>query len=299
MLVYGNLPLSREWSLIVFNFENAGINAKREVAMNARIFAIVGLATVLFFAGSASADLYDDADRAAGEFLDRYEKLRSLNASENKRLVAAICDAEEADRKSVSRDAAERVERAVGKAYDSMRDLRSRAIDLLKAVQNEQKFKDKHGNVRDKEARINEVWDRVERMRSNGVIGGNNPVAAMMVKMGQEAHSAYQKNSSNCSVSEWRVGSGSADCIKRSTCEVIELKPNNSRSISLGRSQARAYTEVLNKSPDEYNKLVEKDKGFAECKGKFNARVACYQFCPEINDDGSMRSASVGWNFCD
>lgn len=247
----------------------------------------------------AVADVCDDAIDSASSFADRYEKLRSLNVGEVKRVVAALCEAEEADRQNVARDAGERLEREVGKEYSSLRDHRSKALELMKAVQSDARCKSKESALRDRESRMTETWDRIERMRSNGVLGGNNPVASLMVRMGKEAHDAYQRNSSNCTVYEWSVGGGRADCINRSSCEVIELKPNNSRSISAGRGQARAYTEVLNKSADEFNKLVDKERGFAECKGRFRWKVACYQFCPDVGDDGALRSGSVGWGTCD
>jgi hypothetical protein len=131
------------------------------------------------------------------------------------------------------------------------------------------------------------------------LMGSNNPVVSFMLEAGQEAHHAYQHNSSNCTVYEWPVAGGKADCIKASSCEVIELKPNNSRSIYKGREQAERYTTALNSGGKEFEELVSKDSKFKGCKGKFRRRVACYKFCPEIDDEGQVRSTSVGWDFCE
>jgi hypothetical protein len=66
------------------------------------------------------ADEFDDVERAKDIYVNRFEELRRMTPSELKAVVAAICDAEEDERRSVSRDAAERVASRLRNATEEM-----------------------------------------------------------------------------------------------------------------------------------------------------------------------------------
>jgi SMC interacting uncharacterized protein involved in chromosome segregation len=230
--------------------------------------------------------------------IGKFDEIRKLDVSEMKRLVEAICGAEEADRESVARDAASRVKDEMNSEFEKLRDKKTDALKKLEQVIGDEQFKDKRDRARGLQSKLNDVWPKIERL-TESVRGGSNPAVAELMRIGQEAHREYQSNSSNCTVSEWSLGGGRADCIKASSCEVIEVKPNNSKAIYAGRSQARAYADVLNQSSDEIVKLGDKNSDFKNCQGKFKGRVACYVYCPDIDDEGKTKSTSMGWSMCD
>ncbi len=91
------------------------------------------------------------------------------------------------------------------------------------------------------------------------------------------------------------MDAGRADCIYASTCTVIELKPDNRRSISMGKEQARQYIDELNSKEASRKKLTEKDSSFGKCE-KYEYRVDCYKLCPEIDaETNEMRSVYASW----
>lgn len=116
-----------------------------------------------------------------------------------------------------------------------------------------------------------------------------------LVEEGNRAHKDRQDSSSYCDASEFSMSAGRADCIQVSSCTVIELKPDNSRAISNGRSQVQRYRDELNSNADTRKKLIEKNSSFAKCE-KFNYRVDCYKLCPDIDQEtNEYRSTSVSW----
>jgi hypothetical protein len=258
--------------------------------------AIFLVATLLAFSAPCFADVFDDAERLHDQFVDHQSELGRLTKTETEAIVKAICEAEEDDRKSASRDISERVHDHVNNEYDKLLRLRDDAYAAIDKVTGDDNFKDKWDKAQDYRRQIGDLWSSIERM-TQAVRGANHPVVAYMLEGGQEAHHAYENNSGNCTVSEWELGSGRADCIKADSCEVIEVKPNNSRSVYKGRDQARGYADRLNSDDSEMAKLIDKDKSFEKCKEqKFKPKLVLYHFCPEIDDKGEFRSLSVGWD---
>jgi len=78
---------------------------------------------------------------------------------------------------------------------------------------------------------------------------------------------------------------------------VIEVKPNNSRAVAAGRDQGQRYAEALNADKDgRFTELMKSKGDFESCKGKFEAKVATYVSCPEIDEEGNYKSESYGWS---
>jgi hypothetical protein len=118
-----------------------------------------------------------------------------------------------------------------------------------------------------------------------------------MREHGQEAHGEYQGHSGYCTAHEVETGAGPADCVYVDKCWVIEVKPNNNRAVDKGKRQARDYADALNANKGgRFDDLVRANDKFASCKGKFVPKVATYLACPDVNDDGSIRSSSWGWS---
>ena len=80
---------------------------------------------------------------------------------------------------------------------------------------------------------------------------------------------------------------------------MLEVKPNSFAAITKGREQARNVRDLLNK-PATFKRAVEDESKPAACDGKkFRARVDCYIYCPDVDDQGEIRSASMDWSTCD
>ncbi len=244
----------------------------------------------------AVADSFSDAERAADKLKSGYEDLKKLTVSETARLVTSICDAEEADRKSVAKEASDRVQSKVKDEYEDLEDLKDDALAKIKIVLDDHNLKDKHSKTEDLKEDVEKRWASIGKMTTS-LRGANHPVVSWMIQKGQDAHKSRQESSSHCDVSEFSMSSGRVDCLKASgsTCTVIELKPKNSRAISAGRDQALRYARELNKLGEDFENLKKRDSDFKECK-KFEDQVDCYTLCPEIDSDGDFRSTSASWS---
>ncbi len=241
-------------------------------------------------------DNYDDAERLVTRLVDGYANLKKLDKDELKRLVEAICQADEEDRRAVGREASERVKDHVNSEYDKLARLRDEANASLDKVLADQNFKDKHSKAQEYKERVKDTWQSIDKMTTS-LRGANHPVVSYMLETGQKVHQDYQTNSSNCQAYEWTTSAGRADCLyapSGEVCQVIELKPDNSRAIAKGRGQARDYADALNNDPKQLEKLKNEKSAFRDCK-RFVPIVMAYTLCPEINDEGEFRSVSVSW----
>lgn len=246
------------------------------------------------------ADKFDDAEATAKKFIEEYEKIRKLTIDEQKELIAIGRGFDEDAEASLLKSAAERVWSHVNDQFYKLKELRDTFEKQLLLVLSDVTLKEKYSNANGYRKRIiEELWPRIERMML-GVNAGNNPVFKHFTQLGNDAHVYYQGLSGECHVKEFPLANGKADCIKRTPprCEVIEIKANNSNSISRGRTEARDYAKELNKMGDDFSKLVNKDSGFKDCK-EFIPRVACYVANLNVDNDGNVMIQSLGWGWCD
>jgi hypothetical protein len=252
------------------------------------VVTVCGAAALAF----AAAD-WSMAEDEFEEFRHKHEQLRRLTPDETKKIVAAVCEAEEEDRQSVARDASQRVRGKIEDQYEDLEKLERAAREQLDAVLADSTLKDRHSRAKEHRGKVVEWWTSIEKM-TRSLRGANHPVVAFMLREGQAAHKSRQSSSSHCDVAAFRIGSGEADCLKASGCKVIELKPDNAKSIRKGRDQAQGYADELDKKGDAFNNLVKKDSDFARCT-EFDVQVDCYKLCPDIDDAGEFRSASPRW----
>jgi hypothetical protein len=261
----------------------------RHTFVSCTIVAIVcGAAALAFAAGNWSA-----AESKFEDFRREHDQLRKLTPDETKTIVAAVCEAEEEDRQSVARDASQRVRDKVEDEYEDLEEIKGDALEQLDAVLADSALKDRHSKAKEHRGKVTEWWASIEKM-TRSLRGSNHPVVAFMLREGQAAHKSRQSSSSYCDVSAFRMDSGEADCLKASGCLVIELKPDNSKGITQGKSQVRKYVAELNEKGDAFDALVKKDSDFAKCT-RFDSRVDCYKLCPDIDEDGEFRSTSPRW----
>lgn len=247
------------------------------------------LAAIAYAAGDWGT-AKDKVDR----FKSEYDNLRRLTPEETRRIVTAVCEADEDDRRSVANDVHDRVASTISRKYDELAALKDDTFRKLDDVISDERLKDKQSDAKGYKDEVNRRWGTIDRM-TRSIRGKNHPVVRFLIEEGNRVHKDRQGSSSYCDVSEFSMSSGRADCIQASNCTIIELKPDNSRAVGNGRSQAQRYRDELNSNADTRKKLVEKNSNFARCE-KFNYRVDCYKLCPDIDQEtNDYRSTSASW----
>ena len=227
-------------------------------------------------------------------FKSDYEALRRLTPEETRRVVTAICEADEDERASVASDVHDRVAGLISRKFDELERIKNEAFRRLDEVTSDDKLKDRHGEARSLRGEVQTRWETIDRM-THSIRGKNHPVVRFTINEGHRAHRDRQTSSSYCDVYEYSIDGGRADCIQASSCAVRELKPDNALSIGRGRRQSERYVEELNRNPEARKKLIERNSNFAKCQ-TFRAAVDCYRLCPDIDPDtNEMRSTYASW----
>ncbi len=251
---------------------------------------------IVFGVAWAKGD-WSSAKSKVEEFKSQQQELKKMTPEETKRIVTAICEADEDQRKQAGRDIADRVARDVGSKVLSVERMRDDAYKLLDDVISDQDLSGNHSDAKSMRDDVKTRWESIEKM-TRRLRGANHPVVSYMVDQGNRAHVDRQ---SSCDAKEISLSSGRFDCAMASgeTCVVIELKPDNSNAINKGRDQYGRYVRELNdelKKPDSsiIKKLIDADRDFSTCK-RFEGRVDCYKLCPSISEDGDSSEPSANW----
>ena len=232
----------------------------------------------------------DRTDRFKGD----YDTLRRLTPEETRRVVSAICEADEDERASVASDVHDRVAGLIARKFDDLERLKDETFRRLDEVISDDKLKDRRDEARRLRGEVQSRWETIDRM-TRSIRGKNHPVVRFTIEEGRRAHRDRQTSSSYCDVYEYSLSSGRADCIQASTCKVKEFKPDNEKSIKQGGRQAERYVDELNTNPEARKKLIERNSNFARCT-RFERAVDCYRLCPEIDPDtNEMRSTYASW----
>lgn len=246
--------------------------------------------------GTAGDD-FTAAKAKAEAFGAGYNALRKLTPKETQDLVTAICEAEEADRKQVMSDVASRTASTITADHEKLEKLYNEAIKALDAVLADKSLKAKHSETRTLRAEVEQRWTTIGKM-TQSLRAKNHPAVKFLAEEGDRQHLDRQKSSSTCTVYEVGIGSNIIDCARASDCTVVELKPDNARSIAKGSGQARSAQSTLSRDPDERAKLTAKNSAFGQCKA-YEWEVWCYKLCPEIDPEtNEMKSISASWRKC-
>jgi hypothetical protein len=248
----------------------------------------------------ARADSCSDAESAAQKYIDSYETIRTVDVDQLKRLVKAVCDADEDERANIADQEKSRVESMVASQKSDLGAQKADATSKLSTAIADDQCQSEKDKLESLQSDVDKYADRIQRIIDNGAQAGNSPVFDKLRQMGQMAHDDYYDHHSECApYRDIQVGGLKPDCILPDECVVIELKPDNSQAASNGYSNAKDARDRLN-TEDGFNALDQKyQDAFASCKEKkFKARVDCYHYCPEVNDDGEFTSTSLGWTTC-
>ncbi len=156
-------------------------------------------------------------------------ELRKVTPDETRKIVTAICEADEDERRKVGGDAAERVARTVNSQLGDLRNVRDNANRLLDDVISDDNLKDKRDDAKALKDDVQKRWDSIEKMAEHAMRGANHPLVSFLIRSGQDAHKQREES---CDASELVLDSGKkVDCLMATgeSCLIIELKPNNSK----------------------------------------------------------------------
>jgi SMC interacting uncharacterized protein involved in chromosome segregation len=286
---------------------------------NTRVFFYCVVVLIYFTSGTPTGlwlDDYErdfsDAEKLYQNFRTGFLQLKNINASESEKLVRAICDAEEDERKAASSNALSRMRSAVTSDFNQLQSSMGYADRALKkAMESLKKAKSDNTEYKKNGRKIDELmnkaedynkdmdtkWESIKKMTA-GIRGGNHPVVAWMLDAGQAAHSDRQ-HSSQFQATEFTAGAaGRIDCLIADGKKliVVELKPCNSKALNKGIEQLGRYiTELQNHWKTYKPQLVSKNSKFAAVT-EISGRIDCYTLCPAITDDGGYEKAYVKWS---
>ncbi len=236
---------------------------------------------------SLHADTYDDAERSAKDLMYYYEDYRKLDLDLTMKLVLAISEADESERKDISERASRDAKDRINAEFSKVEKRRDEALRLLDDVLSKQAFREKFGDAQRLKREVNEKFDQISKMRTN-----IDPVNAYLQNAGLEME---RSRHGGCDAYEFETGRGKLDCARTSGCFLIEFKPDNSRAISKGKDQILAHRKGLLENADRRNDLNKINGDFAKCQD-FRLTIEAYRFSPEIKDDGSVRVSSASWS---
>lgn len=235
------------------------------------------------------------AQREFNAFERKHADLRRLTPRETRKIVDAICKADDDKRKEAAKDAGSRAKKKVATEYTELEKLKDKALSALDVVLADGSLSTHHPKARTHRDKVKRNWASIGKMTKR-VRGANHPVISYMLDQGNKAHSDYQKTAGNCDAYEVSMSVGRADCVKANgaVCTVIELKPDNRNAVRKGGLQAARYARELRAKGDAFKKLVKQNSAFAECE-RFDSRVDCYTLCPEIDEDGEYTAVKPTW----
>jgi hypothetical protein len=252
-----------------------------------RSTAALALALTTALGVAWAAGNWSDAKRKADDFKRQADEVKRLAPEETRKIVAAMCSADDDGRKSAGESAAASARSRVGDKWNALERIKREALDDLRAVQSGDK--DHRSEASSLESEVKSRWDRLDDS-TRGVRTGSQPVIEYVMSHGD---SARRDRSSRCTAKDVAIGSERAECITVSsdTCTVIALTSDSSRAIDRGRDRARRAASRLE---EELKKPSSDAMKQLKCK-RVESRVDCFKVCPDIDDDSRVRDGSARW----
>jgi len=255
---------------------------------------LVGVALVFGIAW-ANGD-WSATQRKADDFKSKAQELKRAAVEATKKIVTAVCEADEENRKDAGHSASSSADNAKSKESD-LKNLRDEIYRMISDVNNDDKLRNDHSDASRLKSDIEHKWDELEKMM-RGFHDSTHPAIESIVKAGDSAHHDHL---GHCDVRDVDAGSHRAECLIASgeTCTVMAIAPDNSngirKSYDRAKDQARYFNDELGKKDSSAIKhLIDSRSSFKSCK-KFEAKVECYKVCPSVNDDGEVRESSASW----
>ncbi|MBX3155201.1 MAG: hypothetical protein KF773_04315 [Deltaproteobacteria bacterium] len=257
---------------------------KRAAAGGLAVVVAFGVALGVAWAGAS----WSDAKSKVDDFKRKADEVKRLAPEESRKIVAAMCSADDDGRKSAGESAASNARSRVNDKWSGLERSKREALDALRDVQNNDK--DHRSDASREESDVKSRWDRLED-HTRAMRNGTHPVVDQILRGGD---SARRDRRDRCAAKDVSLGGERADCVMVSsdTCTVVALTSDSSRAIDRGRDRARRAAsrleEELKKSSSSLNSSLSK------CK-RVESRVDCFKLCPDIDDDNRVRDTSARW----
>lgn len=171
-------------------------------------------------------------------------------------------------------------------------DLSSRAEKLMERSRTLMKVEDeedrKGANVI--LGKLVKTMNSIQNVLNNELKGANDPEVRAQIELGKLEHKRIQDDRGKCEAGKITIpGEGMRlDCVK--ACTIYEIKPNNSRAISKGKTRAQEYRDGVQRYFDKSDKtklnerFSDKLQVFLKCidgnKITLSYDVIAYDFCP-------------------
>jgi hypothetical protein len=271
---------------------SSAVSNRRLVRLSLAAALVAGLGGLAWASGDWSG-----AQHKVEEFRRRADEVARQAPAETRKIVAAICAADDESRRSeadsASSSARSHINDKLGELERNERD----ALDALEQVERDDKLKDRQSDARSLASDVKSRWDKVKDL-TRGVRDSRHPVVDFMLSRGE---SARHDQMARCDAKDVSLSWGHAECVlaRGDTCTVVSLTADSSRAISKGRDRASRSRSTLDdelKKPasDVMKQLIDRNHEFAKCK-RFEVRVDCYKLCPDIGDDNRNSEPGPSW----
>jgi hypothetical protein len=248
---------------------------------------------------------FEKANNAVNDFRKEYFNIKFVDAEEARKIVSAIAEADEDERKEAGQQAGARAKATVDSNRTQLNQLKATAVQAIKTARqslenlkgNEQEYKAKASELDKLETDLDAKASSLDKILQGGARGTNHPVIGWMVEAGNAAHADRQRS---LPVREFSVGSaGRIDglTVDGSVLVVVELKPCNSKAINQGQRQLDKYIRELksNWKSNYRDELTKQNNAFGSAS-EIEGRIDCYGLNPIINETGDYEKAYVRWS---
>ncbi|HEV7555352.1 MAG TPA: hypothetical protein VGO00_07865 [Kofleriaceae bacterium] len=240
----------------------------------------------------ASGD-WSGAKSKADDYNHKRDELHKVVVQETKKLVAAACIAEH-DERSRGDDAASSARSRVGDKFNEAEHAQRDAIDMLERVINDDSLKSNRDEARKLQSDVKSTWEKIKDQSREVREHGRDIVDGFV----RESDSAKHDRQGRCDAKDVSLSAGHAACLMASgsdTCKVVEFAADDSSSISKARERGSRFRSQLERfEGDTVKHLIDKKSEFAKCK-HYEVRVDCLRACPDVSDEGQIRSHSTSW----
>jgi hypothetical protein len=173
---------------------------------NGRISMLAIVCGIGMVCPSLRANEYDDAEKSAKSLLSYYDDFRKLDMDETLRLVRAISDADDEERRSVAERASRNAMDRVNSEFSKVERNKDEAIKLLNAVLNNQALREKFSDTQRLIREVNDKFQKISEMRTN-----LKPVDVYLSKAGEDMEKSRH---GGCRAYEFETGYGKADKLR-------------------------------------------------------------------------------------
>jgi Domain of unknown function DUF83 len=265
----------------------------------------------VLYAGSYETD-FTKAENLYKKFRVDFFEIKMVNQAEAQKIVTAICEAKEDERKNASAGASARAKSAVNPLCSNIGTLKDNTEDAIntalasvtKAKANASEYNKNKDKIDDYLEKLKEYSHDLTKKgisitkMTAAIRGNNHPVIGWMLETGQAAHEDRQENREFLASEVVVGGAGRIDCMAVSGTEliVVELKPCNESAINEGKEQLIRYvTELKSKWISKYKAILMKKNAAFSTVTTISSRIDCYRLCPIITDEDEFEKAYLRW----